>query len=240
MPKRRSPRRKRKTSRARAVTPPTPAQIANQVTFVLKGHLKNVQLAFIRVGILLARVRDEKLWQAIGYADIETYAADRLGMQRTKLYQYLQIHDWLAERHPEWLAPKPKGFIPEMTDVAMLIAIDKRLDGKLASEERTRLEEMRTKALTGKLAKSEFARAKRKPGTARGSLRAFVASFRAIYDRARRTPGIPADVVESLAKLMRVLEQAVRDRATLARVKLLAQTQLAALRGRGIDEIFRV
>jgi hypothetical protein len=38
--------------------PPSPAQIAIQVTFVLKGHLKNARIAYIRAAILLARVRE--------------------------------------------------------------------------------------------------------------------------------------------------------------------------------------
>jgi hypothetical protein len=52
----------------------TPAQIANQVTFVLKGHLKNARIGYIRAASLLARVREEKLWKALGHATIEEYA----------------------------------------------------------------------------------------------------------------------------------------------------------------------
>ena len=63
----------------------SPAQIANQVTFVLKGHLKNVRLAFIRAAKLLARVRDEKLWQALKFRSLEEYAVKRLGLQSSAL-----------------------------------------------------------------------------------------------------------------------------------------------------------
>jgi hypothetical protein len=54
------------------------AHVANQVTFRLKGDLKNAQIAYIRAAKLLARVRDEKLWQALRFPTIEEYAAKRL------------------------------------------------------------------------------------------------------------------------------------------------------------------
>jgi hypothetical protein len=36
------------------------------VTFVLKGHLENARIGYIRAASLLARVREEKLWKASG------------------------------------------------------------------------------------------------------------------------------------------------------------------------------
>jgi hypothetical protein len=56
--------------------------------------------------------RDEKLWQALRFPTIEEYAAKRLQLQRSALYHYLQIHDWLRRFHPAWLAQRPQGFIP--------------------------------------------------------------------------------------------------------------------------------
>ena len=38
---------------------PSPAQRAVQITFLLKGHLKNARIAYIRAAVLLAKVRDE-------------------------------------------------------------------------------------------------------------------------------------------------------------------------------------
>ena len=93
----------------------SPAQRAVQVTFVLKGHLKNAQIAYLRVAKLLAKVRDEKLDRALGYEKLEDYAAARLGLQRSALYKYLQIYKWAREFHRAWLADKPKGFIPELS-----------------------------------------------------------------------------------------------------------------------------
>ena len=105
----------------------TPAQIANQVTFVLKGHLKNARIGYIRAASLLARVREEKLWKALGHATIEEYAERQLGLRRTSLYRYLQVHDWLRDYHPAWLNRRPKGFIPEISDIGTLVWIDKQL-----------------------------------------------------------------------------------------------------------------
>src|SRR5216683_1799075 len=53
---------------------PSPARRAVQITFVLKGHLKNVQVAYIRVAALLAKVRDDKLYRALGHATMDDYA----------------------------------------------------------------------------------------------------------------------------------------------------------------------
>jgi len=89
--------------------PPSPAQRAVQITFVLKGHLKNVQVAYIRVAALLARVRDEKLYRALGHATMDDYAAARLGLQHAQLYRYLAVYDWIREFHRPWLARRPKG-----------------------------------------------------------------------------------------------------------------------------------
>jgi len=89
----------------------SPAQRAVQITFVLKGHLKNIQLAYLRAAALLARMRDEKLYRALKHESLEDYADVRLGLQRAALYRYLQIYDWVREFHPAWLARRPKGFI---------------------------------------------------------------------------------------------------------------------------------
>ena len=106
---------------------PSPAQRAVQITFVLKGHLKNVQVAYIRVAALLAKVRDERLYRALGHQTMEEYAAARLGLQHSALYHYLQVYDWIRESHPAWLARRPKGFIPELSDAAALMWIERRL-----------------------------------------------------------------------------------------------------------------
>ena len=65
----------------------SPAQRAVQITFVLKGHLKNMQLAYLRAAALLARMRDEKLYRALKHESLEDYADVRLGLQRAALYR---------------------------------------------------------------------------------------------------------------------------------------------------------
>ena len=54
-------------------------KMALQTTLVLKGTLKRVQLMYLRVGELLVKVRDEKLYAALKYVDMESYASERLG-----------------------------------------------------------------------------------------------------------------------------------------------------------------
>jgi len=49
--------------------PPSSAQRAVEITFVLKGHLKNAQLAYLRVAALLAKVRDESLFAALKHPE---------------------------------------------------------------------------------------------------------------------------------------------------------------------------
>src|SRR6266704_2778322 len=105
--------------------PPSPAQRAVQITFTLKGHLKNVQVAYIR-------------------------AAARLGLQHAALYRYLEVYDWIREFHRPWLERRPKGFIPQLTDAYALMWIERRLqDPHLGDALRAQLEALRRKALAG-------------------------------------------------------------------------------------------
>src|SRR5581483_10112393 len=186
--------------RGRGVTrKPSLAQVANQVTFVLKGHLKNVQLSYLRAAALLARVRDERLWKALAFPDIETYAQRRLRLGRAALYRYLQVHDWVRARHPEWLGRRPKGFIPELSDAFAAMWIDERLaEGHLSDALRAELERMRRKALDGSLTAREFAALRRRGKAAAPSLRLFLRTLRSVRKRAERVPGVPREVLEAL------------------------------------------
>ena len=167
---------------------PSPAQRAVQITFVLKGHLKHVQVAYIRVAALLAKLRDERLYRALGHQTMEEYAAARLGLQHSALYHYLQVYDWIRESHPAWLARRPKGFIPELSDAAALMWIERRLrDPRLPAAARAELEALRAKALAGRLTAAEFrAMRARMRGTA-APLRALVARLRALRQAPRCT-----------------------------------------------------
>lgn len=84
--------------------PKTPAQEALEVTWVLKGHLKNTQVSYMRVGSLLAQVRDKGLFKALHHETLESYAEERerLSLGPSSLYKYLRVHDWVMASHPEW------------------------------------------------------------------------------------------------------------------------------------------
>jgi hypothetical protein len=69
---------------------PTPAQRAVQLTFVLKGHLKNAQLSYLRVAAGLAQIRGERLYAALKHDSLESYAAARLGLGCASVYRYMQ------------------------------------------------------------------------------------------------------------------------------------------------------
>lgn len=179
---------------------PTEAQRAVQITFILKGHLKNARIAYIRAAILLAKVRDEKLWQALRHRDMEDYAAKRLGLQRSALYHYLQIHDWLREFHPSWLAPRPKGFIPELSDASALMWIEKRLgEGHLSDSARRELEAMRAKALAGELTAAEFRALRDRLRRTVPPLRTMLSRMRSLRRAVDRVPRFPAAARSALA-----------------------------------------
>ena len=208
----------------------SPAQIANQVTFRLKGDLKNAQIAYIRAAKLLARVRDEKLWQALRFPTIEEYVAKRLQLQRSALYHYLQIHDWLRRFHPSWLAQKPKGFIPDLTEASVLMWIDRYLqEENPPAALRKELEAMRRKALAGTLTDREF-RALR--DRVRGSvppLRAMLRRMKSLRRAAAGIPRFPADALAMLDASIRAVEQSLASAEESS--KLAARRASALARG---------
>jgi len=145
--------------------PPADVKEALETTWTLKGHLKNAQIAYIRVGVLLAKVRDRKLYKALGHANMESYAEERLRLGRASLYRYLQVHDWIQEFHKEWLEPKPKGFIPDLADAGDLIWIERELGRKdLDAKKKADLDELRKKALDGRLREGDLGRWRVRPG----------------------------------------------------------------------------
>jgi hypothetical protein len=144
-------------SKSSSTKPLSPAQIAARLTWQLKGDLKNAQIAFLRVGIKLARIRDEKLYAALEHADMIHYAAKELRLSEKTLYRYLQVHDWVLKNHPEWLKPRPKGTIPDLSDLVDLIRIEKDLANKrLSSDKRDALVALQKKAEKGELLKGEL------------------------------------------------------------------------------------
>ncbi|MGH7805990.1 MAG: hypothetical protein ACREQJ_16700 [Candidatus Binatia bacterium] len=208
--------------------PPSPAQRANEITFLLKGDLKNKQLSFLRVGRRLAQIRDGRFFAALKFASMEDYAAKRLKLGRASMYRYLQVHDWVREFHPRWLANKPKGFIPELSDVLALMSIDRWLtEPGLDAKRRKALESAQRKALAGELSKREFeALVPRRPAR-EDSLRAIMASLRTVAKRARRLPGIAEDLVRGLDELVARFGAAVSASREVARLVSATRVQLA-------------
>ena len=189
--------------------PPPIVQEALQVTWLLKGNLKNAQLGFIRVGKLLARVRDDKLFAALKHPDMEHYAAERLHLGRTSLYRYLQLHDWVAETHKEWLLPHPKGFIPDLNDVADLMYIEKELARPdLKPSTKAALAELKTKALSGDLKKSELAPYRRKKTANPQWRKAYLSKLRALRSDGAKLAGMPAEVITHLEAAINILSHA--------------------------------
>ena len=199
--------------------PPSPAQRAVQITFVLKGHLKNVQVAYIRVAALLARVRDEKLYRALGHATMDDYAAARLGLQHAQLYRYLAVYDWIREFHRPWLARRPKGFIPELTDAQALMWIEHRLrDPHLSDGLRKELERLRAKALAGRLTLREFQEARQQGRRDTPPLRAVLRALGAARRRLAGIPGLSPKLLEALDALIVEIEAAVTSTRRIARL----------------------
>lgn len=208
----------------------SPAQIANQITFRLKGDLKNAQIAYIRAAQLLARVRDEKLWQALRFPTMEEYAAKRLQLQRSALYHYLQIHDWLRRFHPSWLAQKPKGFIPDLTEASALMWIDRYLEKENAPEAmRKELEAMRKKALAGALTDREFRALRDRLRVSVPPLRTMLRRMKSLRRAAASVPRFPAEALAALDASIHAVEQSLTSAEESS--KLAARRASALARG---------
>ncbi len=187
----------------------SPAQRANQITFALKGDLKNVQISYLRAARRLAAIRDGALYRALKHATMEDYAKEELGLGRSSLFRYLQIYDWVRKAHAGWLAKHPKGFIPDLAEAGELMWIENALENShLAPEMRAALEGMRKKALAGKLTESEFEKFRRQGEKHRDSLTAIAASARALRRRLAALPGAPPALLAELDAFLDHLKSA--------------------------------
>jgi hypothetical protein len=162
-------------------------------------------------------VRDEKLWSALGHSTIEEYAQRRLGLRRSALYQYLQIHDWLRDYHHAWLVRRPKGFIPELTDASALIWIEKKhRDRHLSDSLRAELEALRKKGMNGTLTDEEFRRLRQRGRRVVTPLRALLARLRSARGVAARIPEVPPAALAALDAAIRATERAVDSSSRVA------------------------
>jgi hypothetical protein len=201
----------KKASGAKA-KPRTLVQEALEVTWLLKGKLKSAQIAYLKIGALLAQVRDNKLFSALKHPNIEDYAQERLSLGRASLYRYVQVYDWVSESHPEWLQPKPKGFIPELTDAGDLMWIEHSLaGGKLAEKARTELEALKAKALEGKLKDGELAEWRRRGGRTSIGLKSFLSKVRLMRRRGSELKNMPAKAISLMDELIKILDNALES-----------------------------
>lgn len=191
---------------APAKHPKEVVQDALQTTFVLKGTLKRVQLMYLQVGTLLVKVRNLKLYEALNHPDMETYARERLGLGRSSLYNYLRIHDWVSRSHPEWLKPKPAGFIPDLSDVGDLIWIESELaKPRLTASRRALLEKLREQGLAGKLRRSDIRKLRESENTVQGGLKKIVSQLKRVRRRATDLASVSPEVLAHIDAAIQML-----------------------------------
>jgi hypothetical protein len=181
-------------------------QEALQTTFWLQGNLKSTRMAYLRLARELAKVRDRKLYEVLGHPDVESYAQQRLKLGRSSLYNYLRIHDWARKCHPAWLEPKPKGFIPDFSDIGDLMWIEEELERTdLTPARRATLEELDKKGLAGNLIRSEVRKLRKKENTGEGGLKTLISKLRLVRRRAAALSNLPPEALEHLDAAIEIL-----------------------------------
>jgi len=208
--------KKRKTAKRKVVTKSArqiEVQQALQHTWLLKGQLKTIQMSYLRIGAMLVRVREEKMFAALGHADIEDYAEKRLNLGRSTLYRYISVYDWVRKSHPEWLEKHPKGFIPDLSDVADLMWIEGKLaDPKLAGEKRSKLQALRAKALEGKLRQRDLREFQKKSKPQSDTLKEYLSTLLTFRRRGLSLQDMPPEVITKLDGVIEVIQQAIAVR----------------------------
>lgn len=185
-----------------------------KITWLLKGQLKNQQLSYLRIAKMLAEVRDEKLYTHMNHTDMESYAWDHLNhLSDTSLHRYLHIYDWVKTHYPAWLEEKPKGHIPDLSDIDDLEWIEEQLGRKGLDEKKEKaLKELRAKALDGSLVQSEL-RAFRKSGRKSSSgLQAFLSALLALIRRGKNLAAMPQAVMGHLEAAAEALRDLIKQR----------------------------
>lgn len=209
--------RKKKTRSAAKKTsapaaPKAVVQEALEVTWLLKGKLKSERMAYLRIGALLVQVRDKKLFVALKHPTIEHYAERRLKLRRSSLYNYLQVFDWVTECHPEWLKPKPKGYIPEFTDTNDLMWIEQTLNDKtrrLSDKTMEELKALRAKALEGNLKDDELEQWRKRGARTTTGLKSFLSKIRLLRRRGAEVKDMPTEAMKLMDQLIEVVDNAV-------------------------------
>jgi hypothetical protein len=189
----------------------TPGISPEQITEFLKTALQTVRIAYLNVGMLLVRVRDNKLYAPLGHANLESYAKERLKLGRASLYNYLRVYDWVVKNHPEWLDPAPGTFIPDLYDACDLIWIDKELTQKgVSPEARAGLEKLKGKALAGELKKTDRAVFRsRTHHSKKDGLKTFLSKLRALRAEGVKLSGMPSEIIASLDADIEMIQHAI-------------------------------
>lgn len=208
MPTKKTARSRKKSSAKKRVFSPEGqrAQTANQITWRILGGLKNIRKVYLQISVLLATVRDEKLYAALHYPDMEAYAHDRLNLGKSSLYNYLMIHDWASKAHPAWLDPKVKGPKLDFSDVGDLMWIEKELSKPYISENKqAKLLELQQKAMEGNLRQTEVRQLKKPAKTVQNSLKSLISAVRGVRNRAKKLANCPLEVIEHLDAAVEIL-----------------------------------
>jgi hypothetical protein len=174
----------------------------------LKAHLKNTQITFLKIGALLVDVRDRKRYEVLHHKNLEEFAWVRLRMKKTALYMYIRVYEWVKTHHPEWLQRPVKGTIPDLTDIADLILIEKELANRnLAPDKKKGLEALNQKALAGDLRDGELAAFRQHTRRSRDeSDKAYLSALRALRKRGSRMPNtVPQKVIEHLDAAIKLM-----------------------------------
>jgi hypothetical protein len=203
----------KKKQSALSVQPPdpkekqlSPAQLAARLTWQLKGDLKNAQIAYLRVAVKLARVRDEKMYVDLKHENMEQYAKEKLRLGRSSLYNYLRVYDWVLKNHKEWLEPHPKGFIPDLSDAAGAMSIEKELAKKnLQTAKRKTLKALHRKALNGDLKEDDLEGFRKRSAAQKSTIDAILEKQRSLRGQAAKE-GLPAEVLAHMDAIIGILE----------------------------------
>jgi hypothetical protein len=182
---------------------------ALRITREIKRTLKDLVLGHIHVGRLLARMRDETLYTALGYQTLEQYAKDRFGFESSTLYKHIKAYEWVRANRPDWLTANPKGMIPDYNDIKDLAWINEQLQKpKLANATRADLETLKTKAFEGKLRQKDLEAYKRAGNTRKEGRKAVISAARALRKRCAALADMPAEVLTHLDAVIALLKTA--------------------------------
>jgi hypothetical protein len=180
---------------------------AGRITGQLLGHLKNVQISYLRFAKLLARVRDEKIYEVLKHDDVISYAVEHLALSKASAYRYLQVYDWVKANHPKWLEKKCKERIPELSDALDLMQIEKSLkQTTLTPKKRKALDALKDKALEGELTTGNVAAARKGRRVGAGGIPRMLSYLRSALREGKKYKDTPPDTMALLEKLIGMLE----------------------------------